>query len=746
MPDEGERSRGPDDLEILVAEAFTDRALRHQTYDASLDEAQLLAYLRENPPPRLSSAGLDERANFEQAEQKAEEASRTFDRWVRRRRLLRLIVITGSLGYALIGGGLAIYFAILGDWFSAVIAIAAAAGVLTIGMAGLSLTGRENSSRLRLAEKRSHEAGERAIVAERELITVLVETEVKPALRRYLNSRPSDKYRTTLTLVEQEGLAELEDPRYAIPTRTRDELDRFLDEMPGGSIGLAGPRGVGKTTLIRSVCPTVGGARWGKTPFGVVVAAPVKFDSREFLLHLFAEVCRAVLGPKLVSDLRSPEPLSRVVSRTGIDTLVMLAIIAAPVLGALLIAEAFVPWSDLTRVVLGVLLIGGGLFAAWMQRSLRERESLRSRLSARRLPLAFGRPDVRVTELELTAATQLEEIWFQQTYTSGWSGGLKAGVAEAAIEGGRELSRSQMTLPELVAELRRLLTEIAQERQVRIGIDELDKLESRDDAYRFMNEMKVLFGLENCFFLISVSEDAMSAFERRGLPFRDVFDSSFDDVIHVSYLDLDESIELLQRRVVGMPLPFIFLCHCVAGGLARDVIRVARDVIAFNPTDGAGWPIHLACQKVVETDLRAKVAATLVATRRMERSAGVERLRSWLQRLGTATVDADTLFRICNRSGPSLFASFGQEAGPDGLPMIVAAELLTFCLYSATLLEFFDDGRSPAGYRNARDKGLIEELTRARQAMSVHPHTAWESIGEFRQGMPMQSFPAAVDG
>jgi hypothetical protein len=145
-------------------------------------------------------------------------------------------------------------------------------------------------------------------------------------------------------------------------------------------------------------------------------------------------------------------------------------------------------------------------------------------------------------------------------------------MAEAGLEGSREIARNQMTLPDIVAEFRRLLAQIAETRRVLIGIDELDKLESREDAYTFMNEMKVLFGLDGCFFLISVSEDAMSVFERRGLPFRDVFDSSFDDVINVGFLRVDESVELLQRRVIGMPLPFIFLCHCIAGGLARDVI------------------------------------------------------------------------------------------------------------------------------------------------------------------------------
>jgi hypothetical protein len=69
-----------------------------------------------------------------------------------------------------------------------------------------------------------------------------------------------------------------------------------------------------------------------------------------------------------------------------------------------------------------------------------------------------------------------------------------------------------------------------------IGIDELDKMESDQTARQFLNDIKGVFGVRNCFYLVSMSEDAMSSFERRGLPFRDVFDSSFDAIQRVAYL------------------------------------------------------------------------------------------------------------------------------------------------------------------------------------------------------------------
>ena len=39
--------------------------------------------------------------------------------------------------------------------------------------------------------------------------------------------------------------------------------------------------------------------------------------------------------------------------------------------------------------------------------------------------------------------------------------------------------------------------------------------------------------MPHCYYLISVSDDALAAYEMRGLPVRDAFDSAFDEVIHV---------------------------------------------------------------------------------------------------------------------------------------------------------------------------------------------------------------------
>ena len=119
---------------------------------------------------------------------------------------------------------------------------------------------------------------------------------------------------------------------------------------------------------------------------------------------------------------------------------------------------------------------------------------------------------------------------------------------------------------------------IARQYRVIIGIDELDKIESGVKAEQFLNDIKGIFGLRESYFLVSVSEDAAASFQRRGVPFRDVFDSCFDTVITVGHLDYASAKQLLYSLVIGWPMPFIALCYVVSGGLARDLKRAARIV------------------------------------------------------------------------------------------------------------------------------------------------------------------------
>src|SRR5439155_19935096 len=150
------------------------------------------------------------------------------------------------------------------------------------------------------------------------------------------------------------------------------------------------------------------------------------------------------------------------------------------------------------------------------------------------------------------------------------------------MQGTRSVARARqpMTYPEIIAELRDFLAGAASilgtwhadsaATPVVVVVDELDKISSADQAERFVNELKALFGTEGCHFVLSVSEDALASYERRGFSVRDAFDSAFDDIVRVGYLPLPESRRLLSTPLLGRAEPFVCLCHCFSGGLPRD--------------------------------------------------------------------------------------------------------------------------------------------------------------------------------
>jgi hypothetical protein len=103
---------------------------------------------------------------------------------------------------------------------------------------------------------------------------------------------------------------------------------------------------------------------------------------------------------------------------------------------------------------------------------------------------------------------------------------------------------------------------------VLIGIAELDKVRHAQQAEAF-DGVKAVFGIPRCLYLISVSEDARAAVERRGIGFRNAFGSALDDVGRIDFLDLAQSRAMLNRQILRLPDPFARLCHMLASGLPR---------------------------------------------------------------------------------------------------------------------------------------------------------------------------------
>ena len=319
------------------------------------------------------------------------------------------------------------------------------------------------------------------------------------------------------------------------------------------------------------------------------------------------------------------------------------------------------------------------------------------------------------------AQDSLRRVKYRQSMSAGWTNKVASWQAPVTAEhtatGGRSAGEEPATMPEAVELLRELLTAAAFERPVVIGIDELDKIGSIEDAQHFLNDIKAIFGVPGCYFLISVSEDAVASFERRGMPLRDAFDSAFDDILRVELFELDGTESLLARRTVGMPMPFMAVSHILSGGLARDTIRIARRL--FDPPEPVSRPTMAElCHTVVTSELAAKRDGAVTAVREVAAQTDVSEILSWL---GTAPVEPDLSALEAHLPLPT------QPSGDSDPQASLAAgrllqEFAAYWYFAATIVEFFSAGPSKDELRtgeNASDARGFEQLARARQAFTI---------------------------
>jgi hypothetical protein len=125
-------------------------------------------------------------------------------------------------------------------------------------------------------------------------------------------------------------------------------------------------------------------------------------------------------------------------------------------------------------------------------------------------------------DLAAQARMHLARVRYLQTYTSGWSGTVH--LPGGAVKGQRSRSVARagqpLSYPEIVDDFRRFAQVVAEEAHRRgdrvfIGVDELDKIGTPDQAERFLNEIKGIFGIPHVYFMVSVSDDARAMIAAR---------------------------------------------------------------------------------------------------------------------------------------------------------------------------------------------------------------------------------------
>lgn len=517
---------------------------------------------------------------------------------------------------------------------------------------------------------------------------------------------------------------------------------------------------------------------------GVLTSAPVRYDARDFVLHIHSRVCREVLdflaGPHesagsetqrewhrlhrlqrfraSLADMRrglvrsavllgiaagvatltwrwpnfsDVETTHRTVERFVLDVQSNPKAVLLPLTWthAATVLCAGLATAALVILIRRIIWRAGKGIAIWLLRLARSRAR-------------HHRPDPKHTALRKVAEQHLRRIRFLQTHTEGWSGKV-SGPSGLDLGLSRSLGRTEQpwTHPEVVARLRdflELVVEVLGEEPTKlsgvvIGIDELDKISDPEEAHQFLNEIKGVFGVKHCLFLVSVSDDALTAFERRGMPARDAFDSAFTTMINVKPFTLEQSETWLAQRALGIPKPFVWLCHCLSGGLPRDLGRVA---IALH--DLGEGQLSKVTQALVRNDLAVKVRAFVHSARQASRTdeddlSQPHALINDLQ--GVVNTNLDELEKVTLRIWPE------PERSPRTELEKLRAEAACYLIFCQTLVEVFHDELDPtallefdastsAGHGD--DVSGVVVLARVRQYMAVDIPLARNTLVDFR--------------
>lgn len=736
----------------------------------------------------------------------------------------------------------------------------------------------------------------------------------------YLGHASLDDYLGHASLDEQpagELAGEPVQPGDEVNQEAIKRIQGLIDRGFTGTVGVAGPRGIGKTTLLNRFTRPVHGpsslrlaylehvSDRGKAEvpyWSVRVAAPAQYDARDFLLHLFGQLCVSVLGGArarkledettgtapgaggrrvlvawlaryaaaaalacggVVIALEAARPAGSARSMTDLLIAGCLAAVAAVTavmpIGPLLdlvdlevtALQDFAAWSEgrLVReriigmvawrirlirlsVVVGSGVLAGGLSAlvavgqppdpGYLAAALAVAMTVALVAFWRRNPLA-GPLSLVLEDWERAiadweraaadweraavewylaaagwnraAAYWYRKVKFQQSYTTGWSGTVTLAPsaipvkAQAGWSGSKAVTQVAMSIPEIVDGFRSFTGELrapsrfgppspnGRKIPVVVGIDEVDKIEDPRTAQAFFNQIKGLFGEAECLFLISISDDAMAAYERRGLPLRDAFDSSLSTVIALSYLTRQEARTLAGRRLVRVTEPAADLLYLLSGGLPRELVRLIRLAVDFQRAypDGVGpgtgampdaaarqdaatgpdeapelgpVPLDELAAGLIAEQAAAQRRAVLIRGRLLEQCKGRDELLAWasdpaldpVSGRGNGTVTgtpADCFARLlaegekltagCDGTVPDPEAPGKARPHADGC---AARETGAFLFWLATVgqvlakcatLEDFRDAENPDSERS------FARLARARQNFALGPdyvHTA----------------------
>jgi hypothetical protein len=289
-----------------------------------------------------------------------------------------------------------------------------------------------------------------------------------------------------------------------------------------------------------------------------------------------------------------------------------------------------------------------------------------------------------------------------------------------------------------------------------VAIDEIDRIGSLEQAEAFIGDIKTIFGVEKCYFLVAVAEDVGSLFAQRATAGRSILENAFDEIVAARPLELEEARDLLLKRVPGFTDAFAYLVYALSGGLPRELIRITRRLVEINldQTDAGRYPrrlpdlaLSLAKEGMIET-----LDASRNQLSRLGLQAGwalcFDNIRSVSIILRSKSSDPDKLYRVMEdisrlsppkRNECADDTSMSPEDVDAGLRII--SRLSAYAYFSVTIVDAFSDSNFDLTEAKRRTvagiDGSYEQLAVARVELSAFADSARMILDRFRDSLSL---------
>jgi hypothetical protein len=405
--------------------------------------------------------------------------------------------------------------------------------------------------------------------------------------------------------VQDEALSVQTDPSRYVDTRGHgNQLLAFISRSDGGVLGLTGVRGAGKSALIAYTL-----SQLKRRHFLLSMTAPVRHDPGiGFLSSVCRAVCRQVLDD--LHPILYGEETDKVRAWTEIFVRMRNFGITAAVLfsaGLALTEWRFagkspllfwqsapagsllekIGWIVLAVVV--VLLLGG---PAWRALSSLTRAVANWKLVA----------------LYREAQQFLELLNYSESLETKGSIAWKV----LTLERSRSLAARDLTLPGLTTRYVEFVRSVRDHYNGKliIAIDELDKVHDPEMVKALLTEIKGALFSKGCYYLISISEDARRAFRKRLSAGRDIFESTFDEIIAIPQMSVTTAFEMIGKRLKEsdeakrIPDSCHFVLALAGGGIPREIVRHLRAVSLAHEKDAAVLQPGLVATEIFRCEAR----------------------------------------------------------------------------------------------------------------------------------------------